>query len=247
MHKNYLLLFLLLSLNFCAFAQPSVLYSSINTTPRVSLSNIGLFLQGRMQANQAGYQRWAFHVGTVASPDYSQNWRIGSTPNALSFSNFLQAGYSNGANYFTGGGGTDGELNPAVIGNYYTFNVTKNAFASNDMEVIETSFNPTVISTVTQSPVAASVVANTAVAVTITMASAPAVGENVFVRYSIDGYANSSIIQASFTGNTSTVNIPCQAAGTTLSYYVFSTIETLAGINSDVAAFGVNSYDMATQ
>jgi Ig-like domain CHU_C associated/Secretion system C-terminal sorting domain len=246
MHKNYLLLFLLLSLNFCAFAQPSVLYSSINTTPRVSLSNIGLFLQGRMQANQAGYQRWAFHVGTVASPDYSQNWRIGSTPNALSFSNFLQAGYSNGANYFTGGGGTDGELNPAVIGNYYTFNITKNAFASNDMEVIETSFNPTVISTVTQSPAAASVVANTAVAVTITMASAPAVGENVFVRYSIDGYANSTIIQASFTGNTSTVNIPCQAAGTALSYYAFSTIETLAGINSDVAAFGVNSYDMAT-
>jgi Ig-like domain CHU_C associated/Secretion system C-terminal sorting domain len=246
MYKKYLVFILLFTINICAFAQPTVLYSSINTTPRVALSNIGLFLQGRMQANQAGYQRWAFHSGTVASPDYSQNWRIGSTPNALSFSNFLQAGYSNGANYFTGGAGTDGELNPAIIGNYYTFNVTKNAFASNDMEVIETNFNPTVISTVTQSPLSAAVVANTSVAVTITMASAPALGENVFLRYSIDGYANSSLIQATFTGNTSVVNIPCQAAGTTLSYYVFSSTETLAGINSDLAAFGVNSYDMAT-
>jgi hypothetical protein len=246
MYKKYYVFILLLSLNFCAFAQPSVLYSSINTTPRVPLTNMGLFLQGRMQANQSGYQRWAFHKGTVASPDYSQNWRIGSTPNVLSFSNFLQAGYSNGANYFTGGAGVDGELNPAVIGNYYTFNVMKNAFASNDMEVIETNFNPTMISTVIQSPLEASVVANSTVAVIITMASAPAIGENVFLRYSIDGYATSFLIQATFSGNTSILNIPCQAAGTSLSYYVFSSTETLAGINSDLAAFGVNSYDMAT-
>jgi hypothetical protein len=246
MYKKYLVFILLCSINLCVFAQPTVLYSSINTTPRVAMTDMGLFIQGRMQANQSGYQRWAFHKGTLASPDYSQNWRVGSIPNVLSFSNFLQAAYSNGANYFTGGGGIDGEINPAVIGNYYTFNVTKNASASNDMEVIETNFNPTVISTVTQNPLAASVVANTSVAVTITMASAPAIGENVFLRYSIDGFANSFLIQASFTGNTSIVNIPCQAAGTTLSYYVFSSTETLAGINSDLATFGVNSYDMAT-
>ena len=246
MLKKYLIFILLLAFNVSVFAQPTVLYSSINTSPRVPLTDMGLFLQGRMQADQAGYQRWAFHKGTVATPDYSQNWRIASTPNALSFSNFLQAGYANGANYFTAGAGVDGEINPAVVGYYYTFNVTKNAFASNDMEVIETSYNPTIISTVTQNPVAASVVANTPVAVTITMASAPAVGELVYLRYSIDGFASSFLVQASFTGNTSVVNIPCQAAGTALSYYVFSSTETLAGLNADVAAFGANSYDMAT-
>ncbi len=246
MCKKYLVFILLLSINFFAFAQPSVLYSSINTTARVALTNMGLFLQGRMQANQSGYQRWAFHKGTVAAPDYSENWRVGSTPNALSFSNFLQAGYANGANYFTAGGGVDGELNPAVIGNYYTFNVMKNAFASNDMEVIETNFNPTIISTVTQSPLATSVVANTSVAVTITMAGAPTTGENVYLRYSTDAYVSSSLVQATFIGNIGTVNIPCQAAGTTLSYYAFSSVETTAGINSDLAAFGVNSYDLAT-
>jgi Ig-like domain CHU_C associated/Secretion system C-terminal sorting domain len=246
MYKKHLAFIFLCFINFCAFAQPTVLYSSINTAPRVPMTDMGLFIQGRMQANQSGYQRWAFHKGTVASPDYSQNWRVGSIPNVLSFGNFLQAGYANGANYFTGGAGVDGEINPAVIGNYYTFNVMKNASASNDMQVLETNFNPTIISTVTQSPVAASVVANTSVAVTITMANAPAVGENVFLRYSIDGFANSFLIQASFTGNISRVNIPCQAAATTLSYYVFSSTETLAGINSDLATFGVNSYDMAT-
>jgi hypothetical protein len=246
MYKKYSIFILLFSISFMALAQPTVLYSSINTSPRVPMLDIGLFKQGRMQANQAGYQRWAFHIGTVASPDYSQNWRVGSIPNVLSFGNFLQAGYANGANYFTGGGGIDGEINPAVIGNYYTFNVMKNASAANDMQVLETNFNPTIISTVTQSPVAASVVANTSVAVTITMASTPSVGENVFLRYSKDGYATSSLIQATFTGNISTVNIPCQAAGTNLSYYVFSSNETLAGINSDLVAFGINAYDLAT-
>jgi hypothetical protein len=246
MSKKYFAILLLCFIGSTAFAQPTVLYSSINTSPRVPMVDIGLFKQGRMQANQAGYQRWAFHIGTVASPDYSQNWRVGSIPNVLSFGNFLQAGYANGANYFTGGGGIDGEINPAIIGNYYTFNVMKNASAANDMQVLETNFNPTIISTVTQSPVTASVVANTSVAVTITMASVPSVGENVFLRYSKDGYATSSLIQATFTGNISTVNIPCQAAGTNLSYYVFSSNETLAGINSDLVAFGINAYDLAT-
>ena len=245
MTKKYFAYLLVCFNSFCAFAQPTVLYSSINTTPRVAMADLGLFKQGRMQANQSGFQRWAFHIGTIASPDYSQNWRVGSTPNILSYGNFIQAGFANGANYFFGGAGIDGEINNVVSGNFYTFNIMKNAGTS-DMELLETNFNPTIISTVTQSPVAASVVANTPVAVTIAMASTPAVGEYVYLRYSKDGYLNSSLIQASFTGNTSTVNIPCQIAGTTLSYYVFSSNETLAGINSDLAAFGVNAYDMAT-
>jgi Ig-like domain CHU_C associated/Secretion system C-terminal sorting domain len=246
MIKKYLAVLLLCFICFSVFAQPTVLYSSINSTPRVAMTDLGLFKQGRMQANQSGFQRWAFHIGTVASPDYSQNWRIGSTPNVLSYGNFIPIGYSNGANYFSGGAGIDGELNAVVSGNYYTFNIMKNGAATSDMELLETNYNPTIISTVTQSPLAASVVANTAVAVTITMASAPAVGEYVYLRYSTNGYASSSLIQANFTANISTVNIPCQVAGTNLSYYVFSSNETLAGINSDLAAFGVNCYDMAT-
>jgi large repetitive protein len=246
MIKKYLVFVLLCFICFSAFAQPTVLYSSINTTARVAMTDLGLFKQGRMQANQSGFQRWAFHIGTVASPDYSQNWRIGSTPNVLSYGNFIPIGFSNGANYFSGGAGIDGELNAVVSGNYYTFNIMKNGAATSDMELLETNFNPTIISTVTQAPAAASVIANTSVAVTITMASAPAVGEYVYLRYSTDGYANSSLIQANFTGSVSTVNIPCQVAGTNLSYYVFSSNETLVGINSDLVAFGVNCYDMAT-
>jgi Ig-like domain CHU_C associated/Secretion system C-terminal sorting domain len=246
MRKIYLALLLLFCISLSAFAQPTVLYSSINSTPRIAMTDLGLFKQGRMQANQSGFQRWAFHIGTVASPDYSQNWRIGSTPNVLSYNNFIPLGYSNGANYFSGGGGIDGELNGVVSGNYYTFNIMKNGAATSDMELLETNFNPTIISTVTQSPAAASVVANAPVAITITMASAPAVGEYVYLRYSINGFTSSSIIQATFTGNVSTVNIPCQVAGTNLSYYVFSSNETLAGINSDLIAFGNNCYDMAT-
>jgi hypothetical protein len=246
MIKKYSAFVLLCFICFSAFAQPTVLYSSINTTPRVAMTDLGLFKQGRMQANQSGFQRWAFHIGTVSSPDYSQNWRVGSTPNILSYGNFIPIGFSNGANYFSGGAGIDGELTGVVSGNYYTFNIMKNGAATSDMELLETNFNPTIISTVTQSPLAASVVANTAVAVTITMANAPTVGEFVYLRYSTDGYANSSLIQANFTGNISTVNIPCQVAGTNLSYYVFSSNETLAGINSDLISFGVNCYDMAT-
>jgi Ig-like domain CHU_C associated/Secretion system C-terminal sorting domain len=246
MSKKYFAFLLLCFISFSAFAQPTVLYSSINSSPRVVMADLGLFKQGRMQANQSGYQRWAFHMGTVATPDYNQNWRVGSIPNVLSFGNYIPSSFSNGANYFTAGGGIDGELNGVVSGNYYTFNILKNASASNDMELLETNFNPTVISSVSQSPLAASVIANSSVAVSITMASAPAVGEFVYLRYSTDAFVTSSIIQATFTGNVSTVNIPCRVAGTTVSYYVFSSNETLAGLNSDLIAFGTNCYDLAT-
>jgi hypothetical protein len=246
MNKKFTLFILLSFLVTTVMAQPTVLYSSINTTPRVALTDMGLFLQGRMQANQTGFQRWAFHVGSVGSPNYAQNWRIGSQPNVASYNNFLQAGYANGANFFAGGAGIDGELNGVVNGNYYTFNIMKIGAANSDMQILETNFNPTVITTVTQSPLASAVVANAPVAVTITLANAPAAGEFFYLRYSSNGYVSSSLVQANFTGTTATVNIPCQIAGTNLSYYVFSSNETLAGINSDLANFGVNAYDMAT-
>jgi hypothetical protein len=245
MRKIYVVLVLLVCVCFSAFAQPTVLYSSINTTPRVAMNDLGAFRQGRMLANQTGYQRWAFHIGSVGSPDYSNNWRVGSTPNVLSFGNFIPAGFANGANYF-GGGGTDGELNSVVSGNYYTFNVMENGAANSNMELLETNFNPAAITSVTQSPLAASVAANNAVIVTINMASAPAVGENVFVRYTTNGYTTSTLLQATFVGSIGTVYIPCQAATTVVSYYVFSSNENVASINSDVVSFGNNSYDLAT-
>ncbi len=246
MRKISTALVLLLFAALDMFAQPTVLYSSINSTPRISLTDFGVFRQGRLQANQTGNQFWAFHLGTVGSPDYSQVWRPNSSGNVISFGNYIPTSFANGAKYNTFGGGSDGQINGTQNGFYYTFNTIERGSADAEMQVLETSYNPTAISSVTQNPIAASVAGNNAVSITINLASVPSVGENVYVRYTTNGYANSTLLQATFVNAMGTVVLPCQSATTVVSYYVFSSNETLIGINSDVASYGPSSYDLAT-
>ncbi len=246
MRKISTALVLLLFVTLDTFAQPTVLYSSINSTPRISLTDFGTFRQGRLQANQTGFQFWAFHLGTVGSPDYNQVWRPYNSGNAISFGNYIPTSFANGAKYNTFGGGSDGQINGTQNGFYYTFNTMERGSADAEMQVLETSYNPTAISSVTQNPIAGSVAGNNAVTITINLASVPSAGENVYVRYTTNGYVNSTLLQATFVNAVGTVILPCQSATTVVSYYVFSSNETLIGINSDVSTYGSSGYDLAT-
>ncbi len=244
------LLFIGLSTN--VLAQPTVLYTGLSsTTPaasnsRFALNTVGAFKQIRFQANQTAAVStlgWAFHSGTTGSPNYSPSWRPGSGGNTMSVNTFIPTSFANGAVYSASGTGTDGLLPAITNGNYYTFNVANNATASNVMSLLETNFNPTVLSTVSFTTPANT---NNGSQVTVTAATAPAVGEYVYVRYSFDSYVTSTLVQVSFSGTTGTAFIPCRGSAGSVSFYVYSSNKTAAQINTDVTGNGQTAHDMAT-
>jgi hypothetical protein len=252
MRKIYVIITLLLSLSHTfSYAQPAVM--NINQDVSGTYTNTattvigGSFFQARFQENgvgaASGLRNWQFN-----SDGYSNVWGATSANTLAAYNTLIVPNTATAsANWVVGGFNAFGKLLATQPNYYYTYNINKgNSYASQLMAVLETSFNPVAISTVTQSPLAANVAANNEVVLTITTASAPAIGENVFVRYTTNGYASSTLIQATFTGSTSTVTLPCQALGTNVSYYVFSSPETLAQINADVATNGQAVYDMAT-
>lgn len=240
---------ILIALSFKSLAQPTVLYTNLSsTTPastnnRWTLNTPSIFKQFRFQANQSGNFYWAFSMGTPATPDYSSCWRPYTSGNAMLYNTFIPTSWADGAKYNTSNGGSDGELNNIQNGYYYTFNVGINAAADNVMEVLETSYNPTLISSCTS---AWGTYGQRIV--TVVLASAPQPGENVFVRYTTGGinFPSSSYAQLSMAGNTGTFTIPAQAVGSTVHYYAFTSNRSKAAIDSDVASNGQSAYDMAS-
>jgi len=168
-----------------SFSQPSTLYTTLTSTSpattnsRLAVSSIGGFRQVRFQATSSASSgaNWAFHTGTMASPNTTLNYRPVSANQTISFNSFVPTSSSSGARYNTGGGGYNGLLPNITGGNYYTFNVSANNGADNVMSVLETSYNPSSISTVTQFPLISAVDNLQAVTVRISLPSLPNFGE----------------------------------------------------------------------
>ncbi|MDO7873392.1 BNR-repeat neuraminidase N-terminal domain-containing protein [Hymenobacter sp. ASUV-10] len=235
-----------------AWAQPTVLGTSIaaGSYATYNLNAVSSFRQVTIQATGnigAGTGVWEYARGTAASTDYSLVWRPYSAGLTFSgFNNFIPTSASEGAKYNTGSGGSSGRLPAVTSGRYYTFNVANNASADNAMQVLETTFNPVSITTVTTSGTGFQT--GTPITVNITTSAAPATGENVYVRYSTNAFAsNNNLVQATFSGTSGVAQIPSQAAGTTLTYYVFSSNKSIAQINNDNTTYSTAlGYDLAT-
>ena len=241
-----LLFFLLICcVSITAFAQPTVLGTDLpgGSYATFDLNTVGGFKQYRLQATASqatSIWGWEFATGTAAATNYSTNWRPYSGGLTLSgYNAFIDPTVATAsARYNSGFGGATGRLPAVTSGRYYTFNVTTNAAANNNMSVLETTYNPETITAVTQSPGASGVT------VTITTSAAPSA--NVYVRYSIDNFVTSTLVLATFVGATGTALIPLQTAGTTVKYYVYNSPKTNAQITTDVTSFGQSAHDMAT-
>lgn len=247
---NVILFFTFIS----SYAQPNILYTSLtSTTPapnnsRFAINDLGLFRQVRFQANQsiaASTATWAYHRGTTSVPDYNNNWRPNTAGNTISINTYIPTSFANGAKYNSGGGGADGLLPIITSGNYYTFNVLENIAAlDNPSEILETTYQP--INLISQSLVAP-ITTNNGAFLTVTASATPNAAEYVYVRYSTDGYATSSIVPVVFSSVTGTTTLPCFAGGTNVRYYYFSSNKTAAQLATDVAAYGqATAYDLAT-
>lgn len=207
-----------------AMAQPTVLGTHLvnGSYTTYDLNTVGGFKQYRLQATSSassGARSWEFATGTASSTNYSTNWRPYTGGQTLSTNTYIPTSFNNGAKYNTSSGGSSGLLPAITSGNYYTFNVSNNSSADNTMQLLETSFSPATISTVSATTPSND---KNSVLVTITTSSAPSSGEYVYVRYSTNSYSTSTIAQFYFSGTTGTAIIPRQTGGTSVSYYIYS-------------------------
>ncbi len=111
---------------------------------------------------------------------------------------------------------------------WYTVNFEDLGYVNTRAIFMETSAEPVQISSVS---VPSGVTAGDPAIVTVTVSAAPCLEEYVYLRYSTDGWTTSGLVTVIFTGTTGSATIPGQPAGTTVSYYAFSS--TLTGITAD--------------
>lgn len=222
-------------------AQPTwlgtqVVNGSYNTYPVVQRGGARF---ARLQASSSAAaltRNWEFTIGG-GSPDYSTNWR----PYSGACSSPIQAnvqisGYNTritpvggfpattaSATRNTGFGGCSGFLPAVTSGNYYTFNVGNNGGGDNDMSVLETTYNPVSINSVS-SPLLATAFQRQSVTVTATLSAPLNAGESCVIRWTNNGFASSSFINMTLvSGSTYRGIIPGQTSAVTVEYYVLTT------------------------
>ena len=253
MKRFYLLLFLVVGCKLGLLAQPFALsLNNVNGAPYTCtwLEDLGTYKRLRVQANQDALNAtwelpqtcdfpgnvWRPYTSDEATP-IPYNVVIPPTPSTY------------GALWNANNGGAPGRFSSITNGNYYTFNVenitcTSGLCNSPHIGVLETPYLPVTFPTVTQFPLADAVGQDMTVTITVT-SSAPPI-ENVFLRYTINEYVNTTIIPVSFNGTTGTATIPGFPQGTTVKYYIYSSNKSQALIESEVTQYGEIVHDMST-
>ena len=129
---------------------------------------------------------------------------------------------------FQGGPNNNITCNPAK---YYTMQWKDNGYSNTQAIFMETSAAPITLSSTSQSPVAGNVTPSDAVVVTITLSAPKSAEENVYVRYTTNGYLTSTMVTATGSGTSYSATIPAQPDGTTIQYYAMTS--TATGITAD--------------
>ena len=253
MKPFYLYLFIFFSVSTGATAQPFALsLNNVDGSPYTCtpLEDLGTYKRLRVQATQSSADgRWEFPQ-TCSFP--GNVWRPYTDAEAtpIPFNQVIPPTPSTyAALWNSSNGGVPGRLQPITNGYYYTFNVENidcnpSLCESPHIGVLETPYLPVDLVSVGQLPAASAVTENTPVTITVT-SSAPPI-ENVFVRYTTNEFANTTIVPVIFTGTTGTATIPGFANGTTVRYYIYSSNKSQALIESEVLSYGEITHDMST-
>lgn len=162
----------------------------------------------------------------TAAGDYSINWRPYNVGEVYSGYNMIidPSIETASARYNSGFGGQPCSLAGVQAGYYYTFVIENNELADNRMCINETDFDPVAMDTVYHSPELPTATDMVTFTVELDGSMMPSVGEHVFIRYSIDGFATSEFAEiTNFSNGVGTVTVPAFAADTTVSYYALST------------------------
>ena len=145
--------------------------------------------------------------------------------------------------------GADGSYD-SVSGNYYTFTVWDMARGANSTMMIQKTTNSPVTFSKSGEESGGMYNPNQSNTITLTLSSGTH-AEDLYVRYTTDGWGSSSFVQATGAGTTMTTSIPAQARGTTVVYYGMSTtVGTPTHANADLETIAYsdgtnNSYTVA--
>lgn len=145
-------------------------------------------------------------------------------------------------NFNNTGGGNDNSI-LLTDGKWYTVNFQDQGYVNTRAIFMETSAEPVSINTVTQTPSGNQVLSGSNVTITVTTSATPSPEEKIYVRYSTDGYASQNfIVPVTMNGTTGTATIPAiTIAGTTVSYYVFSTTIDSPTADWDMVTINLNN------
>ena len=220
-----------------------------------ALEDRGSYQRLRLLANQnSSAATWEFPEDCSFSGSV---WRPYTSAGAVSipFNSVIKPDPANGSGALWNSNqdnftqGTTGNLSPTTQGNYYTFNVQNIRCAGGVCEsphiaVLETQTLPVNISSVTQDPETAVVVAENPVVINVSTSELAV--ENVFVRFTTDDFVTSTILPVVFSGINGTASIPPQPLGTNVKYYVYSSPKSKQSIEEDASIYGELIHDLNT-
>jgi hypothetical protein len=76
--------------------------------------------------------------------------------------------------------------------------------------------------------------------ITATLSGALFTGQSVYLRYTTNSFTSSTIVQMTGSGTSYTASIPKQAAGTTVTYYLFTSGDDMTIVHADADFFTIN-------
>jgi hypothetical protein len=215
-------------------------YNGWNNVPtNLAFANGNQASGGRITKIATGLPRWqtifsvASSGGDITGGNYE--FKFSSGPGPTGYWNNAWGGSSVALNTLTGtflGGGN----HSATFTNdrWYTVNFMDYGYNNSELIIMETTAQPVTFSTVNQLPASGDVDENEDVVVTVNASAAPSAGELVYLRYSTNGFASSTLVPVVFTGAVGEATIPGQSAAAVVNYYIFSTtVSSPASANVD--------------
>ncbi|MFN5217561.1 MAG: hypothetical protein ACK5CL_02230, partial [Sphingomonadales bacterium] len=237
-----------------ALAQPDYFLGQFSGTSSISanLTDLGVFRQLRNNPSTGTSFGYFYFYNTVTAhywaddncsylgiPGFNQVI-VPNSPKTHEFAQFIT----------WGGSCADVIYLPTTLsGYYYTVNITEKSTTGTpvdeDMAILETSYNPVSISSVSKSPTSPG--SSDTVTVTANTSASLSTGEYLYLRYSTSStFSTSTVVAFNMSGTSGTAKIPPHAGGTTLYYYVFSSNRTSTQLASSVSTYGQVSYNLLT-
>jgi hypothetical protein len=209
-------------------------------TNNLALASSTQVTGGRVEKITDGAPRWqtilkvAATGGDLTAGTYT--WLFTSGPLTNAFQNKWAAVtvIMDSLQLYTKEGATDNSVT-LENGFYYTVNWEDIGYVNSRAIFMKTSQEPVEITGVTfPEPVAS----NSPETITMTLSGQVSSAEHIFTRYSVDNWVTSAAVPATVTGSTATAQIPGQPAGTTVSFYAFSS--TKASVTADYDLYTIH-------
>lgn len=131
----------------------------------------------------------------------------------------------------------------SVLNSYYTLRIKQRAYSDRSAIIMKTTNSPVAINSVSDNFLTRG--EGNPGTVSITLSATPSPEEKVFVRYTTDGWATSSFIQATGSGANYTASVPNEIVkgtdGNDYYYVLTTTVSTPTNANADLITLALNN------